>query len=765
MGRAPIPGPQRVSAHVVSKAKPYPAADDDASTAIAGGQWEDEASTTIEHGQVANKLAPLPPTKPGAPSPALLHGANGNITQTGAGLDEHTVDDQHAREVLSAITPIRPEAVARLIVTAGNDTGREVEIRPGKTYTIGRGIDNDVVLTDISVSRKHFDLKHEDGAWVIVDRGSGNGTVVNGNLEDNPFMLATGDVIEIGNTVFRFDQPNGAPRESAATYDLEDEELSTVAGKPVREEDAPPAPPRRTGARSVPPLPAPLPPIAPLAPVPPMRTTAASQPPPLSHFAAQAQSPFAATLGPPQPASTMPMAQMANRPPMMGPGAQTIVGDSMGMPMHGQPGPQMLGQTLQGQQPARPSFPYPQAMEIPPHSVHAQMLIQQSGARRGDGSTAHVAPVPYNPMAMGVPQRAYGASGISRRTKLLIGGIALAVLTGVVTAAIVKSGETPKPSASAKADKPTGKGKATPDPKTAKATTPTDKGTKPTVEPIKDTPKQEPKVATVTPPTPGQTGQPVPTQDKVVTPEPVKIAPKVEPKDEVKVVKQEKAEPKVVKQEKSEPQRESRDKRRESRPSGSSSSKRVATVDTDAAEEKADELYRNRNFSGAARVLSDAAKRVDEDEAKQLRLKSEKYLQLGKTYAQGTAPAAKANVAYEFLQQASNYDRNLGNAFDADIQQKLAAVAPKAAIAWFAQQQYAKARSALITAQRLGSNDANLPIVKQKLEGVARDLYEEAAKEMSSNPTSAKEKLRQVKSYVDAKSQWAVKADALLKKS
>ena len=94
-----------------------------------------------------------------------------------------------------------------------------MEIRPGKTYTIGRGIDNDIVLTDIAVSRKHFDLRNDDGSWVIVDRGSGNGTVVNGNLEDNPFMLANGDVIEIGNTTFRFELPNG-PARVLPTYDV-----------------------------------------------------------------------------------------------------------------------------------------------------------------------------------------------------------------------------------------------------------------------------------------------------------------------------------------------------------------------------------------------------------------------------------------------------------------------------------------------------------------------------------------------------------------
>jgi pSer/pThr/pTyr-binding forkhead associated (FHA) protein len=703
-----------------------------------GRQWEDEASTTIEHGQVADKLRPLPPTRPGNVQ------NTGNVTQTNAGLDDHTVDDQSlARDVLSAITPLRAEPVARLAITQGNDVGQDIEIRAGKTYTIGRGIDNDVVLTDISVSRKHFDLKHEDGAWVIVDRGSGNGTVVNGNLEDNPFMLATGDVIEIGNTVFRFEQPNGAPRVSAPTYDLEDEELSTVAGKPVRDEEEPlpAAPPRPVRPKTMPPPPVP------------MRPTNRSTPPPLSAYMAAAQQ---QALGQPThlgtPASTMPMAQMANRAPL-GAADRTVLGDSMGMPMpmQGHPHPVGMAHTIGGQgAPMRPSFPYPQAAEIPPHSVHAQMLIQQTHGRRGDGSTAHVQPVPYmGGMPMHAQPRGYEGPQLSRRTKLLLAGIGLAVLTGVVTAAVMKSGSKPKASAAATAK--AGKTDST-------KTTPNAVKQQPTVEPIKEAPKQEAaKIATVTPPK----QEPTPTvpPQKTVAAEPPKQEP---PKQIVEAPKQVvKQEPKqVVKQE---PKRE---KKRESRREPvRETSKRVAAADVDGAEEKADGLYRDRNFNGAAKVLAEAARGASDDEAKGLRLKSDKYAQLGKVYAQGTAPAQKANVAFEYLRQASNYDRNLGNAFDSDLQTRLAAVAPKAAVAYLAQQKYEGARSALIVAKQLGSTDSNLQLVKQKLEAVAGDLYNEAAKEIGSDPTAAKEKLRKLKTYVDAKSTWAVKADALLKKS
>jgi hypothetical protein len=107
---------------------------------------------------------------------------------------------------MSAALPIPPQpSMARLVVTRGNDTGRLLEVQPGKTYTIGRGIDNDLVLTDITVSRKHLDLRYESGAWFLVDHASGNGTAVNDRIEVGPCMLAGGDTIEVGTTVFRFD--------------------------------------------------------------------------------------------------------------------------------------------------------------------------------------------------------------------------------------------------------------------------------------------------------------------------------------------------------------------------------------------------------------------------------------------------------------------------------------------------------------------------------------------------------------------------------
>ncbi len=760
MGRAPNSGgPQRVTAHVVPRAKPVSnpgeEGDEEEKTTIES-PWEDEASTTVEQGDVADKIRAL-----GA-EPARRQ--NTGITHTSASqLDEPTVDDQNV-PMLAPVTQVRAD-VARLLITAGNDSGRQIEIRPGKTYTIGRAIDNDVVLTDIAVSRKHFDLRHEDGAWVIVDRGSGNGTVVNGNVEDNPFMLANGDSIEIGNTIFRYEQANGPARERAPSnlghFETEDEELSTVAGKPMRGEYVEDMPPPRVAQ----PRPKTLPPPTPL------RTLRApTQPPP-----PPAMLPAAL-----QPSSTMPLAQMANRPPTNLPGAPTMLGDPMlGDPMLGAmpsnmsgampshlsgPMPNMavpLGSPSGGMpvmnplahgslQQQRPMYgQYPQATEIPPHSVHAQMLLIQTQNRRGDGSTAHVPPTPFDGVQL---QPRYTQPQLSKRTKLILGGAGLALFAAIATIAIVKSGGPATPKAVPAAT--TGAGDGTP----AKVAEQPKKA-EPEVTAI-ETPKSA-ELPTATPPTakvaaPPTTVTPTVTVAKTEPKIEPKIEPKVEPKVEPKIepkkvearVEPKKAEPKVVR---SEPKVE---KRRE--PAPRKVEKTVAVADSSSARAKAASLYRARKFSDASNVLSAASKSADDSEAKDLRRTSDMYAKLGRSFSSGMAPAAKAVDAYEQLQSALNYDSNVGGEFAEEIETKLAQIAPKAAIGFMAAKNYPRARNAVITAEKLGSTAEALKMVRQKLESVAAELYNEASKETDSG--AAKEKFRTVMSIVDSKSTWYQKA-------
>ncbi len=70
--------------------------------------------------------------------------------------------------------------------------------------TFGRGDDNDIVIHDPAVSRLHAELRHEADGFVISDRGSSNGTRVNGVVITTQ-RLQPGDEITIASHPFSFE--------------------------------------------------------------------------------------------------------------------------------------------------------------------------------------------------------------------------------------------------------------------------------------------------------------------------------------------------------------------------------------------------------------------------------------------------------------------------------------------------------------------------------------------------------------------------------
>jgi len=68
---------------------------------------------------------------------------------------------------------------------------------------IGRLGGSDIVLTDPGASRRHAEVRRENGRYVISDLGSTNGTLVNGRAIGER-TLEEGDRISIGRTVLEF---------------------------------------------------------------------------------------------------------------------------------------------------------------------------------------------------------------------------------------------------------------------------------------------------------------------------------------------------------------------------------------------------------------------------------------------------------------------------------------------------------------------------------------------------------------------------------
>jgi Protein of unknown function (DUF3662)/FHA domain len=74
----------------------------------------------------------------------------------------------------------------------------------GSRVVIGRSREADIVLQDPNVSRRHAELRRDEGGWQIVDLGSTNGIKVNGRRVNNQ-PLGPGDQVTIGVTDLTFE--------------------------------------------------------------------------------------------------------------------------------------------------------------------------------------------------------------------------------------------------------------------------------------------------------------------------------------------------------------------------------------------------------------------------------------------------------------------------------------------------------------------------------------------------------------------------------
>lgn len=72
-----------------------------------------------------------------------------------------------------------------------------------ETLTIGRHLDNDVVIQNQYISRQHAAIKYENGEFVIYDQNATSGTYVN-NRRVTRCTLCSGDMIRLANIQIMF---------------------------------------------------------------------------------------------------------------------------------------------------------------------------------------------------------------------------------------------------------------------------------------------------------------------------------------------------------------------------------------------------------------------------------------------------------------------------------------------------------------------------------------------------------------------------------
>ncbi len=90
----------------------------------------------------------------------------------------------------------------RLVVLQGAASGSKFALTEAET-TLGRHTSSDVFLDDVTVSRHHAEIQKENGGYMLLDKGSLNGTYVNKQRVES-VLLNSGDEVQVGKFKFLY---------------------------------------------------------------------------------------------------------------------------------------------------------------------------------------------------------------------------------------------------------------------------------------------------------------------------------------------------------------------------------------------------------------------------------------------------------------------------------------------------------------------------------------------------------------------------------
>lgn len=101
-----------------------------------------------------------------------------------------------------------PVELGRLVVVAAPAGQPSVgtQLSLGAVTTLGRDLNNTIVLDDPFVSGSHAVLTFRGRTWYVEDLGSTNGTYVNGVRVEGPVPVGYGDELQLGAVRLRLER-------------------------------------------------------------------------------------------------------------------------------------------------------------------------------------------------------------------------------------------------------------------------------------------------------------------------------------------------------------------------------------------------------------------------------------------------------------------------------------------------------------------------------------------------------------------------------